>query len=208
MKASSLYRAVVFGLTAIGGSAGHQGGDYPVQSDRCARFKQQRSASGRRALAVHGLTYGLTEFATKSVVYAAAGVRVPLWAQLAGQATEIVLHVAIDDGRLLRALAYGTGTGAFHELGAPRSITGVVEVGDGDLRPVRLVAAERDADGRRVPVIDRDARGEVVEAAALWDNPTPSTGRALLDQALHTWVQVLAGAAVTTTVACWLRGKG
>ena len=107
-----------------------------------------------------------------------------------------------------RPLAYGTGKGSFHELGAPRSITGVVEVGDGDLRPVRLVAAERDADGRRVPVIDRDGCGEVVEAASLWDNPTPSTGRALLDQALHTWVQVLAGAAVTTTVACWLRGKG
>lgn len=90
---------------------------------------------------IHGLTYGATQFVTKAAVYAVAGLRVPLLAQLAGTATEIIIHVVVDDGRLLRLLAYSTGKGAFHDLGAPRKITGVVDMGDGDIHPVHLVTS-------------------------------------------------------------------
>src|SRR5690606_18110822 len=39
MTDPALYRPTVFTATAIGGLTSHEGGDYLVQSDRCARFK-------------------------------------------------------------------------------------------------------------------------------------------------------------------------
>lgn len=200
-----MYRPMVFGLTMLGALASHPGGDYPVQSDWCARLKQQQTPEGRRALAAHGATYGATQVVTKGAVFAAAGVRVPVLAQLAGSAVEALLHVVIDDGRLLAWFADATGKRVFHDLGAPRQITGAVDI-DGVIHPVRLVEAKVD-DGRRIPAPQLDAEGELIEAAATWDNPNPSTGRALMDQALHTWLQVPVGAAVTAAVACWLRRR-
>src|SRR5690606_41471271 len=109
-------------------------------SDRCARFKQQRTKQGRISLAIHGLTYGATQFVTKAAVYAVAGLRGPLLAQLAGTATEIIIHVVfVDVGRLLRLLAYPTGKGALHELGAPRQTTCVTDTGTVSTPPLLLV---------------------------------------------------------------------
>src|SRR5690606_15940659 len=47
MTDPALYRPTVFTATAIGGLTSHEGGDYLVQSDRCARFKQQQTKQGR-----------------------------------------------------------------------------------------------------------------------------------------------------------------
>jgi hypothetical protein len=95
-------RTAVTTLTALGSLLGHAGGDYLVQDDCMAAGKQQRTAQGRRELALHAATYAATQAATKAVVYRTAGVRVPLLAQLAGAVVEGVLHAVIDDGRLLK----------------------------------------------------------------------------------------------------------
>jgi hypothetical protein len=112
------YRTAVLALTWLGGTAGHDTGDYLVQRDSDATTKQQHTAVGRRALATHVLTYGATQALTKSVAYRVAGVRVPLAAQLAGGVVEMVLHGVIDDGRLLRAFSEAVGKLAFHDLAA------------------------------------------------------------------------------------------
>jgi hypothetical protein len=107
-------RAILTALTAIGGLCGHHGGDYLVQDDCMARWKQARDEDGaraRRELALHATTYAATQAATKTLFYRTAGVRVPVLAQLAGAVTEAVLHAVIDDGRLLRR---------FSRLGAGR----------------------------------------------------------------------------------------
>ncbi|MFD8497987.1 hypothetical protein [Amycolatopsis sp. NPDC059657] len=111
-------RAAVLILTWIGATIGHDGGDYLVQRDSDAQVKQARTRAGRTALAVHCLTYGATQAAAKAVLYRAAGVRVPLRAQLAGGLAEILLHAVIDDGRLLRAYARVVGKLPFHDLAA------------------------------------------------------------------------------------------
>lgn len=132
----SLYRVAVTGLTWLAGNAGHETGDYPVQRDQDARNKQchtrphtpldadderspaQRTRDGWRALATHAATYGAAQFATKLAAYRATGLRVPITAVVAGQVVEVVLHMAIDDGRLLLKLADATGKRRFHDLAA------------------------------------------------------------------------------------------
>lgn len=109
-------RAAVLALTWIGGSIGHEGADYLIQRDADARHKQHRTRRGRRALASHVLSYGLTQAAAKKAIYRAADIRVPRGAQLAGSLAEMLLHAVIDDGRLLRWFAHSTGKGALHEL--------------------------------------------------------------------------------------------
>ncbi|WP_020421141.1 hypothetical protein [Amycolatopsis sp. ATCC 39116] len=109
-------RAVVLAVTWLAGHAGHETGDYLVQSDHDAQHKQQRTPEGRRALARHAFTYGLTQAATKAAAYRAAGLRVPVRAQLAGFAVETAVHAIIDDGRLLRRFADKTGKLGFHDL--------------------------------------------------------------------------------------------
>lgn len=202
-------RAAVFAVSWIGGLSGHETGDYAVQRDCDAITKQARTADGhstpegRRALLIHGVTYGAAQLVSKRLAYRAAGQRVPLLADLAGTLVEIAVHIVVDDGRLLAAFANSTGKGRFHDLGAPRPITGVVDL-DGDIHPVHLVETELDAEGRRAPKVELDERGEVVDAVKTWDNPSPATGRALMDQATHKGLQLLLGAAVTTGVAAWL----
>jgi len=114
-------RAAVVTSTAIGSLCGHYGGDYLVQDDCMAAHKQQRTAKGRRELALHASTYAATQAFTKAVVYRAAGVRVPVLAQLAGAVTEGVLHAVIDDGRVLRRFSrIGRGRTRFtDETGKP-----------------------------------------------------------------------------------------
>jgi|GEM_PF-4986368 len=118
MNTATVYRAAVLGLTWLAGAAGHETGDYLVQLDCDAQRKQQRTPAGRRALARHAITYGLTQAATKAAAYRAAGLRVPVAVQAAGTAAEIVLHAVIDDGRLLRTFAEITGKPTFHDLAA------------------------------------------------------------------------------------------
>lgn len=115
-------RAVLTVLIALGGLLGHHGGDYLVQDDCMARLKQQRTSHGRRELARHATSYALTQALTRVVFYRAAGVRVPLLAQLAGSVTEGLLHAVIDDGRLLRRLALvGRGRARYLDIeGRPR----------------------------------------------------------------------------------------
>lgn len=203
-------RPAVFAVSWIGGHSGHETGDYLVQRDCDAVRKQARtpdghsSPEGRRALLIHGVTYGAAQFVSKRLAYRAAGQRVPLLADLAGTLTEVAVHIVVDDGRLLAAFANSTGKGRFHDLGAPRPITGVVDMGNGDIHHVHLVEANLDAEGRRAPKIKLDENGDIVEDAKTWDNPSPATGRALMDQATHKGLQLLLGAAVTTGVAAWL----
>lgn len=128
----------------------------------------------------------------------------PVLANLAGTAAEVGFHIVVDDGRLLAAFAKATGKDRFHDLGAPRKITGVVDMGDGTIHPVHLVDAELDEHGRRIPKIKLDERGDVIDTVKTWDNPTPMTGRALMDQATHKGWQLILGAAVTAGVAAWL----
>jgi hypothetical protein len=109
-------RAAVLILTWIGGHIGHEGGDYLAQRNADAMQKQERTPAGRKALASHCLSYGVTQAAAKAMLYRIAGVRVPVGAQLAGWLTEVFLHAVIDDGRLLRAYAVAVGKLTFHDL--------------------------------------------------------------------------------------------
>lgn len=191
-------RAAVLTTSLLGSLVGHESGDFLVQRDCDARAKQDRTRHGRRALATHAVTYAATQAVTRWVLYRAAGVRVPVLAQLTGAVTEGALHAVVDDGRLLALFARSTGSGAFHDLGAPRPVAAVVEFddrGQSDPVPVQLVPTE---DGR--PVLDRDEHGQL-RTVGPYDNPSPSTGRALIDQGMHRGVQVLIGAVVTTAVA-------
>lgn len=112
------HRAVVLALTWLASHAGHETGDYLVQRDCDARHKQNHTPEGRKALATHAVTYGATQAVVKTVVFRAAGVRIPWRALVAGQLVEMVLHAVIDDGRLLRRFATAVGKLPFHDLNA------------------------------------------------------------------------------------------
>lgn len=144
----NIRRAAVLAVAWLAGQAGHHIGDYLVQRDCDAQQKQQRTGEGRRALANHAVSYGITQAVTRALAYRVAGLRVPARAQLAAAVVETITHAAIDDGRLLRRFAHGTGKGGFHDL-----------AGHG------------------------------------------INGRALMDQAAHTGLQVPAGAAITVALS-------
>ena len=143
-----MHRAAVLAVAWLAGQAGHHVGDYLVQRDCDAQKKQQRGPEGRRALANHAISYGITEAVVRALAYRVAGLRVPARAQLAAAVVETIAHAAIDDGRLLKKFAHATGKGGFHDL-----------AGHG------------------------------------------INGRALMDQAAHTGLQVPAGAAITAALA-------
>lgn len=115
MMQHSSYRTAVLAVGAIGSAAGHETGDYLVQSDCDAQAKQQRTPEGRWSLARHATTYALTQAATRATFYRTAGLRVPALAQLAGAVTEGALHAVIDDGRLLAKFADATGKRRFYD---------------------------------------------------------------------------------------------
>ncbi|EIF01223.1 DUF3307 domain-containing protein [Saccharomonospora glauca] len=110
----SIRRAAVLAIAWLAGQAGHHIGDYLVQRDCDAQRKQQHTGEGRRALANHAVSYGITQAVTRALAYRVAGLRVPARAQLAAAVVETIAHAAIDDGRLLRRFAHGTGKGGFH----------------------------------------------------------------------------------------------
>lgn len=112
----SHYRTTVLVLSMLGSGAGHETGDYLVQSDCDAQRKQQRTPKGRRSLARHATTYAITQTATRAAFYRTAGIHVPVLAQLIGTVTEGALHAVIDDGRLLARFADLTGKRGFHDL--------------------------------------------------------------------------------------------
>ncbi|TLW89235.1 hypothetical protein FFT09_22675 [Saccharomonospora piscinae] len=118
LSTSSLRRAVVLAVAWVAGQAGHETADYLVQRDCDARAKQQHTPEGRRALANHALSYGLTQAATRALAYRVAGLRVPVRAQLAAAVVETAAHAVIDDGRALAAFADTTGKRGFHALAA------------------------------------------------------------------------------------------
>lgn len=109
-------RAAVLTANLAGGFAGHELGDYLVQSDCDAQKKQERTRAGRIALARHAVTYAASQGLVRTGLCRAAGLRVPCVAQLAGAAVEGGLHAAIDDGRLLARFADLTGKRRFHDL--------------------------------------------------------------------------------------------
>lgn len=140
--------AAVLAVAWIAGQAGHHVGDYLVQRDCDAQQKQQRTPEGRRALASHAISYGITEAVVRALAYRVAGLRVPARAQVTAAVVETIAHAAIDDGRLLKKFAHATGKGGFHDL-----------AGHG------------------------------------------INGRALMDQAAHTGLQVPVGAAITAALS-------
>lgn len=148
MHTRPLRRAAVLAVAWIAGQAGHHTGDYLVQRDCDAQAKQRRTPEGRRALATHAISYGITQAVTRAVAYRVAGLRVPVRAQLAAAVVETIAHAAIDDGRALQRFADATGKGGFHDLNA----------------------------------------GGI-------------NGRALMDQAAHTGLQIPAGAMITAVMA-------
>lgn len=111
-----MHRAAVLAVAWLAGQAGHHVGDYLVQRDCDAQKKQQRTGEGRRALANHAISYGITEAVVRALAYRVAGLRVPARAQITAAVVETIAHAAIDDGRLLRAFADRTGKGGFHDL--------------------------------------------------------------------------------------------
>lgn len=113
-----LDRVAVLVVSWLAAAAGHEAGDYLVQSDRAAQNKQRHDIAGYKALVEHVATYAATQHVAKAVALRAAGVR-PGWkAVAAGTVVEALLHALIDDGRLLRRFAHGTGKGGFHDLSA------------------------------------------------------------------------------------------
>ena len=108
----------VLTITWLAAMAGHETGDYLVQRDYDARHKHDHTPEGRRALATHVVTYGITQAVMKAAALRVVGIRVPWRALLAGQFAEIALHAIIDDGRLLRRYAVTTGKLQFHDLNA------------------------------------------------------------------------------------------
>lgn len=148
MHTRPLRRAAVLAVAWIAGQAGHATADYLVQRDCDAQAKQRRTPEGRRALASHAISYGITQAVTRAVAYRVAGLRVPARAQITAAVVETIAHAAIDDGRGLQRFAETTGKGQFHAL-----------AGHG------------------------------------------INGRALMDQAAHTGLQIPAGAMITAVMA-------
>ncbi|WP_034240203.1 hypothetical protein [Saccharomonospora iraqiensis] len=109
-------RALTLTVSWLAGLAGHETGDYLVQRDCDAQRKQQHTREGRRALASHAVSYGATQAAVRALAYRAAGLRVPLRAQLGAAVVETAVHALVDDGRLLHTFATGTGKGGFHSV--------------------------------------------------------------------------------------------
>ena len=116
MMHHSAYRTSVLTTNFAGGFAGHELGDYLVQIDCDAQRKQQRTPQGRFSLARHAITYAASQAAVRAGLYRAAGLHVPVLAQLTGAVVEGAAHAVIDDGRLLATFADLTGKRRFHDL--------------------------------------------------------------------------------------------
>ncbi len=207
-------------LTWIGGEAGHEVGDYLVQLDRDAIRKKgwafpskpawrgdtrtacQRVRDGKTSLIRHVVTYAISQAATRYAIYRTAGIRPPTHGVVLACAAEAALHGVIDHGKALDRFIHATGKDRFAKLGEPRRLLPLVETPDGQVHEVVLV--EPGPGGG--PARDDDSNLIVVDTPH--DNPTFSTGRWAIDQALHRSVQFLAGAAITVWATRRARRKG
>lgn len=105
--------AVVFGAYL----AGHQVGDYWVQTGAQAARKGRPGWAGRRACAAHVATYTLTLAAFLALAETVLGFTVSTWHEAAGLAVSAVTHYFADRRAPLRALARALGKEAFWDSG-------------------------------------------------------------------------------------------
>lgn len=103
--------------------AGHQLGDYWVQTNAQAAAKGGEGWNGRRACAAHVATLTLTQAAMLAAGTALAGERIPVRRAVVGLAGNAVTHYVIDRRWTLRRMTEwlaATGKPEFHDLGKPR----------------------------------------------------------------------------------------
>jgi hypothetical protein len=97
--------AVTFAVVFAALGAGHQVGDYWVQTDRQAAAKAAPGWPGRRACAAHVATYTLTLAACLALAAWRLSVPVAAGPAAAGLAVSAVTHYAADRRRPLKRLA-------------------------------------------------------------------------------------------------------
>jgi hypothetical protein len=109
--------ALAFTVALAALVAGHQVGDYWVQSDTQAADKGRPGWTGRLACAEHVATYTATQ--TLSLVLACAVLAVPLSVVhvTAGMALSAATHYLADRREPLRKLAAALGKGPFWDRG-------------------------------------------------------------------------------------------
>lgn len=109
--------AAVFAAVFAAYIAGHQVGDYWVQTGRQALGKGQPGWAGRRACAAHVATYTLTLAACLALAWWRLALPLsPGWT-LAGLGVSAVTHYFADRRRPLRALAARLGRAGFWGCG-------------------------------------------------------------------------------------------
>lgn len=101
--------------------AGHQLGDYWVQTNAQAAAKGGEGRDARRACAAHVATLTLTQAALLATGTTLAGERIPIRRAAIGLAGNALTHYAIDRREPLRRLADLIGITRFHDLGKPRA---------------------------------------------------------------------------------------
>jgi hypothetical protein len=109
--------AGVFAAVAVTLYAGHQVGDYWVQTGRQATRKGLPGWPGRRACAAHVATYTVTLAAVLALAVWWLGLLVAWWQVAVGMAVSAVSHYAADRRRPLERLAQLVGKGEFYRAG-------------------------------------------------------------------------------------------
>lgn len=116
----NIARAARFASTFAALFAGHQLGDYWIQTQPQADGKGCHSPEGRRACAGHVATYTATTAAAVALVDRFTGATPRPGRFAAAMAFSALTHYVIDRRTPLRRLAEATGSGRFYQLGAPR----------------------------------------------------------------------------------------
>jgi hypothetical protein len=143
---------------AVALEAGHELGDYWVQTDHQAANKGKEGAPGMVACAAHVATYTVTQAACVAAAALATGHK-PKWGRVAlGLAVSAVTHYAADRreyGLMFKAARAIPGKANFLKLGTPR--------------PLEVMTYRTDYPTGNAPI----------------DAPTLGTGAWALDQAWH-----------------------
>jgi Protein of unknown function (DUF3307) len=159
----------------------HNVADHWVQTSKQAANKGSRDWVGRRACALHVLTYTIVTSMMVGFVWSAFGLTISIWGFVTGQVVSAVTHYWADRRFTLEWLADMIGQSGFHDLGVPRQLEAQEYVLNSGQRVVRLFLNEN---GSPPPIA--------------WDNPSLGTGKYALDQSWHwAWLFV---AAVTTVL--------